>query len=742
VKLAVKYALTILSLVFCIVLAFAGVILFQFRSEIARLNASSADTLRQSVLRQMQEKEATAVRVLASALTNPLYQLDMLKINELVSAVSKQPDVLYVYVYDDKRRIIHDGSAELKSYNQVLEDPLTVESMRSGTLLNKVDGNTFHIAGPIQIQNEVLGGVKIGYSIKTLFSDIAKQEEDLARNYHVVATRQLYTIAILALAFSIGGLIVAVLVGRSWSNPITLLSGLTARVGAGDYDVEIPVERSDEIGQLANAFRQMVANVKSLRQRDLESSEIQRVTNVKLTETNSELVKEVADRQRAEHEVLQHNSKMRVLHEISSAISSTLDRRVLIETLFDKIESLLPYSAITMRLIDKEKNRLVPVSARNIDMNAWSRGLEEHAQMDGKGFSQSIVQNKLPVEIENVQTDPRCWNQELFRKHGLVSYIGLPIITDGEVLGVLGFYLGEKHRFSPEEIGFLSTIAGQVAVAVYNSQLYEQVKTQAKKLHEANKTKDEFLSVMSHELRTPLNVIMGYAQVLSSGMMGDITPEQEKSLKKLMLHADDLLNMINNILQAGRIQSGLIDVDIESVNLDDFLAEMESAYEFRSKQAVGLIWQGPPNLLIVKTDRTKLKHIIQNLVNNAVKFTEEGSVTVTVRSINGAVEFEVRDTGVGIPSDSLVSIFEMFRQADSSKTRSYGGTGVGLYIVKKFTEALNGQVHVESIVGKGTTFTLTLPLVSGPEWQDSPTRNSIPAVETASATDNSTRVPA
>jgi len=111
VKLAVKYALTILSLVFCIVLAFAGVILFQFRSEIARLNASSADTLRQSVLKQMQEKETTAVRVLASALTNPLYQLDMLKINELVSAVSKQPDVLYVYVYDDKRRIIHDGSA-------------------------------------------------------------------------------------------------------------------------------------------------------------------------------------------------------------------------------------------------------------------------------------------------------------------------------------------------------------------------------------------------------------------------------------------------------------------------------------------------------------------------------------------------------------------------------------------------------------------------------------------------------
>ena len=741
-KLAARYALAILSLVFCIVLSFAGVILIQFRSEIARLNRHSTDTLRQSVLKQIRDKETSSVRVLASSLTNPMYQLDMLKIGELVSAVRRQPDVLYVYVLDPERKVVVDGTETLEAYGRLIDDAITSESMRSGRLLTEVAGDEFHISAPIKIDDGIIGGIKIGYSVKRIFADISRQEAELTDNYHAVATKQLYTIGLLALAFSIGGLIVAIFLARNWSSPITLLSNLTARVGAGDYDVEIPVDRSDEIGQLANAFRQMVSNLKSLRQRDLESSEALRITNAKLTETNRELVKEVAERQRVEREVLQHNAQMRVLHEISSAVSSTLDRGVLIETLFDKIESLLPYAAMTMRLLDKEKNRLAPVSARNIDVGAWSKGLEDHAQIDGQGFSQSIVQNKSPVQIDNVQTDPRCWNQELFRKHGLVSYVGVPIITDGEVLGVLGFYTREQHRFDAEEIGFLSTLAGQVAVAVFNAQLYEQLKAQAKKLLEANKTKDEFLSVMSHELRTPLNVIMGYAQVLTSGIMGEITPEQEKSLKKLMLHADDLLNMINNILQAGRLQSGLVDVAFESVNLTSFLEELKAAYEYRSNRAVALIWQIPSSSLILETDRSKLKHIIQNLINNAVKFTEEGSVTVTARSIAGAIEIVVRDTGIGIPGDSLESIFEMFRQADSSKTRTYGGTGVGLYIVKKFTESLHGQVRVESVVGKGATFTLTLPLVVAPESQDVTAWRSAAAVVTGGAAAQRPSLPA
>jgi len=719
VKLSVKYAATILSLIFCIVLAFASVILIQFRSEIARLNSSSAEALRQSVLKGIREKESASVRVLASTLTNPLYQLDMLKIGELVSAVRQQTDVLYVNVFDKDRRIIVDGTKTLESYGRLLDDPLTTKSMSTAQLSTAVMGEEFHIVIPVKIQNEIIGGVKIGYSVKGIFSEIAKQEQELAKNYRSVWIQQLYTIGLLALAFSIAGLIVAVLVARNWSNPIILLSNLTARVGAGDYDLDIPVERSDEIGHLAGSFRQMVSKLKALRQRDMESSEILRLTNVKLTESNGDLVKEVAERERAQREVSRHNHRMQLLHAINSAINATLDPQLVLDTLIEKIGSLLPYTAASVHLINQASGKL--------EATDWQ-------YLNHKGaaptfiapLSEDVFVRKAPIVIRDLQNDLRTEAPELPQKLGLGAYAGIPLITEGEILGVLGFYNQTENSFPEEEIDFLLTLAGEVATSLRKSQLYVQLKSQAERLERANAAKDEFLSVMSHELRTPLNVIMGYAEVMSGGYMGDVTPEQEKGLKKLLLHANDLLHMINDILQAGRLQSGLIEVQIESLNVNGFLAEMESAYEFRAKQNVALIWQSPSTSLTFETDLSKLKHIIENLVNNAVKFTEEGSVTVTVRQINGTVEFKVQDTGIGIPSDSLTTIFDMFQQADSSKTRTYGGAGVGLFIVKKFTEALNGQIQVESVVGRGTTFTLTFPMATNHDCRNFPMLDSIP----------------
>jgi signal transduction histidine kinase len=123
-----------------------------------------------------------------------------------------------------------------------------------------------------------------------------------------------------------------------------------------------------------------------------------------------------------------------------------------------------------------------------------------------------------------------------------------------------------------------------------------------------------------------------------------------------------------------------------------------------------LHWNIPSSLPIISTDREKLKHVLQNLINNAIKFTERGSIIVSAHCFSGAIELQVEDTGIGIPKDLLPSIFQMFRQLDSSSTRSYGGSGVGLYIVKKFIELLNGTIEAESVLGKGSTFTIKLPL--------------------------------
>ncbi len=258
---------------------------------------------------------------------------------------------------------------------------------------------------------------------------------------------------------------------------------------------------------------------------------------------------------------------------------------------------------------------------------------------------------------------------------------------------------------------FLTTLANQAAIAIYNSQLYEQTKKQAADLVKSNRVKDEFLSVMSHELRTPLTAVMGYTAMVKDGAFGEINPKQEKALQKVMDRARDQLAMITSILQATHMEAGAAKAECRGVELGNLLDEVRSSFDmFRDKQ-ITLHWDYPCDLPVVKTDREKLRYILQSLIHNAIKFTDKGYVTVSAWYVPGAerVEFKVADTGIGIPKEKTPIIFEMFRQADSSETRLYGGVGLGLYIVKKYTELLGGTVEVESEVGKGSKFTVRIP---------------------------------
>ena len=663
------------------------------------------------MMAELQAKQKLLVQVLATALTNPFYRLDMAKIAEIISGVKQQSDVRDVYVYDKEGNIIHDSTNDLALYGKPLGRQSTRKALQQKQVAIETSQNALIVDAPILIADEgLLGGISVAFSLQSIKSDIEKRKQNLGEEIQGITRKEFAVLLVVAIAFSVVGLGVSVFLGRAWSRPIQILSVLTEKVGKGDYDVAIPINRSDEIGQLAQSFSRMVMSLKELRAKDVEQSEAVRAINSQLQNTNDELVREVGERQRAETKVLHQNRQLEALYEIDSAISSTLDRRVLLDVLFDKIEALLPYAAFTVRLLNDETHQLEPISARNIDMQEWVKGLESRSAITGSGFSQEIFLQNTPVVVENVQTDPRCWNQELFRKNGLVSYIGLPLITEGKALGVLGFYLKEKRSFPKEEVEFLSALAGQVAIGINNAQLYEKIKKQAVELEEANQAKDEFLSVMSHELRTPLNVITGYAEVLSQGVLGEVQREQMHAVKTISFQSRELLRMINEILQVGSIEAGKVKANCQEVNMSDFLVELRSGYEILSKKEISLNWNIPSRLPIVRTDGEKLKHVLQNLINNAIKFTENGGVTISARCFREIIEFEVRDTGIGMPQDMLPSIFQMFRQLDSSNTRSYGGSGVGLYIVKKFVDLLSGKIGVESVLGEGSTFTITLPL--------------------------------
>jgi signal transduction histidine kinase len=227
----------------------------------------------------------------------------------------------------------------------------------------------------------------------------------------------------------------------------------------------------------------------------------------------------------------------------------------------------------------------------------------------------------------------------------------------------------------------------------------------------ANKAKDEFLSVMSHELRTPLNVVMGYTGMIKEGVLGPVNPQQSRALEKVIGRSTDLLIMISQILQATSIEAGKAQVDMREFDLGEFLDGVKSNYDFPLGKNVAFHWDYPRERLLVKTDAAKLKHILQNLINNSIKFTEAGSISIraTFTSRMKMLRIEVEDTGIGIQKEMLPSIFNIFHQVDSSETRSYGGVGLGLYIVKKYTDLLKGTIRADSELGKGSTFTLSLP---------------------------------
>lgn len=230
-------------------------------------------------------------------------------------------------------------------------------------------------------------------------------------------------------------------------------------------------------------------------------------------------------------------------------------------------------------------------------------------------------------------------------------------------------------------------------------------------LLKANKAKDEFLSVMSHELRTPLNVVMGYIGMIKDGLLGEINAEQQRALDKVVTRSSDLLKMITEILQATSLEAHAVGVELQEVSLGSFLDDLKSNYEVSVKEDLSFAWDYPLELPIMRTDGEKLKHILQNLINNAIKFTERGQVTVSARynPRAKAVEFKVADTGIGIQKEMLPAIFEMFRQGDSSETRVHGGVGIGLYTVRKFTDLLGGKIEAASEPGKGSIFTVTIP---------------------------------
>jgi signal transduction histidine kinase len=291
--------------------------------------------------------------------------------------------------------------------------------------------------------------------------------------------------------------------------------------------------------------------------------------------------------------------------------------------------------------------------------------------------------------------------QSLGMKRVLVAAVGphpLPA-------GFIGWWRRAGAPFSRGERLAAQGIADQAFTAFGTARLYEAAAR-------ASRLKSEFVSTMSHELRTPLNVIMGYNQLLTE--MLPAKPEYAQALDAIRRASVELLELVEATLDLGRLEAGREQVHEEAVAMDALFDELAAEFAAVPRAAgVALLWdagEGPSPL----TDRRKLKTVLKNLVGNALKFTPAGSVRVECRRAGDACQLRVIDTGIGIRREDQAIIFEMFRQADSSDSRRYGGAGLGLYIVHQLVQLLDGHVTLESAPGQGSIFTVTLPRYRAP----------------------------
>lgn len=408
--------------------------------------------------------------------------------------------------------------------------------------------------------------------------------------------------------------------------------------------------------------------------------------------------------QRGAEESRRQVDRLRLLHELSVAGTRPVDLEKTLEMFLEKMLLRLPYAAAMLRLNDRETG--LPL--------AVCKGIgtaELETSTHSLALTNPIPGTRSPLIIRNVFTDPRIENPELFRQEGLVSLIELPVVADGETLGSLVLSKREEYNFCAEEVEFLSTLADQVAIAIQHSQLSGRIQQYQDELRQANKVKDEFLGVIYHELKTPLNVISGYSSMLGEGMLGEITPIQEKALQTVSRQSKELHNLIDSVLRVNSIDTEALQSEFQQVNFWEFLCELRAFYDYPLEKDVKLVWVFRADLPAFCSDRKKLRHILESLINNAIKFTDHGSVTISARYLPSkkVMEFKVTDTGVGITKELLPTIFERFRQSDAAESRIGAGVGLGLYIAKQYAELLGGTIHAESRLGQGSTFTLRVP---------------------------------
>jgi two-component system, NtrC family, sensor kinase len=404
--------------------------------------------------------------------------------------------------------------------------------------------------------------------------------------------------------------------------------------------------------------------------------------------------------------------ELKALGEVGQAVSSTLDLETVLRTIVSRATALAGMDGGSIYEYDETREQF-HLHATDKLSDELVEALRVAPIPKGEGALGRLAVTGEPVQIRDI-TDEAFYQsrvRETLIRLGYRSLLAIPLLRENHLLGGLVVNRNSAGEFAPQVIDLLKTFATQSALAIQNARLFREIEDKSRQLETASRHKSEFLANMSHELRTPLNAIIGFSEVLSERMFGEINDKQAEYLTDILESGRHLLSLINDILDLSKIEAGRMELEPTDFDLP---AAIENTLilvrERAQRRGITLGRTVDERLGMIRADERKLKQVLLNLLSNALKFTPEGGqIDVRARVHNGVAEISVADTGVGIAPEDQEAVFEEFRQVGTT-ARKVEGTGLGLAISRKFIELHGGRIWVDSQVGMGSTFAFTLPL--------------------------------
>ncbi len=432
------------------------------------------------------------------------------------------------------------------------------------------------------------------------------------------------------------------------------------------------------------------------------------------------IIRDITERKQAESQLEERANLLAMSADIGKALTEIKDIPLMLDRCANFIVKHLD-AAFARIWILNETEQMLELQA-SAGMYTHIDGAHGRVPV-GKFKIGLIAQERKPHLTNDVQNDPRVGDHEWAKREGMVSFAGYPLLVKDHLIGVMAMFA--KTWLPDASINALGSVSTQIALGIEHLQDEADLLIAKERAETATRAKSEFLANMSHELRTPMNSIIGFTgRVIKKA--GDLLPERQlNNLHTVERNSYHLLNLINSLLDISKVEAGKMEVFSEEFSLNPLITEViELTQSLASDKGLETVNDIPDKDIIMYSDKTKLKQILINLIGNAVKFTEKGSITIKCGIVNKEkadsdvffkagtdyVSLSITDTGAGMSKDEMQYIFEPFKQIDSATTRKVGGTGLGLTITKKFTELLNGKIEVDSVKEKGTTITVTIPV--------------------------------